>query len=52
MENLCNLCKRICKARNEDRVITVISCDAYIKDYDIIHRTVIQTRLINDLGFV
>jgi len=46
MENLCNECKRICKARNEDREITVISCNSYIKDYDNIKRTVIQTRLL------
>lgn len=52
MENLCNECKRICRARNESREIAVLSCDAFIYEFKgDIHRTEIQTR-ITDLGFV
>jgi hypothetical protein len=45
MENLCNICKRVCKARNNDRSITVISCNGYVCDFEQIERSEIQTRL-------
>ena len=45
MNNLCNECKRICKARNTDRTITVISCNGYICNFEQIEKTEIQSKL-------